>query len=128
MARQITLTHVQGIVTAFKGNGRKFGYPTANLTTTVALADGVYFGFADLDIYAHHQAMIFIGTPVTVGDTQRRVEAYLLDIADQDYYGQSLNLQVCKFHRPNQMFDSVDELLVAMKADEIHARQWFMEQ
>lgn len=109
----------------FAGNGRKFGYPTANIETETDLKDGVYFGLADLGAYAKQPALIFIGTPTTVGDTGRRVEAHLLDIVDKDYYGEQLSLDILYFHRPNQTFSSIDELLVAMKDDETTARRWF---
>ncbi len=113
-----------GEVTRFKGDGRKLGYPTANLAAETALADGVYFGFADLAEWPRQPAMIFIGTPTTMGDSRRRVEAHLLDIPDRDYYGRTLRLDLRHYHRPNRTFDSPDALLQAMKADEAAARQW----
>ncbi len=114
-----------GTVTRFKGNGRRLGYPTANIAVPTGLPDGVYFGYADLGEYRHHPAIIFIGVPTTLGDTDRRVEAYLLDIDDLDYYDLPLQLDVQQFHRHNQTFPSVDALLVVMKADEQTAREWF---
>lgn len=125
MTNKAILAQLSGVVTTFQGNGRKLGYPTANLKTKISLQDGVYFGFADLGKYTHHPALIFVGQPITVGDAERRVEAHLLDVADKDYYGQTLRLQISHFHRPNQLFASVDELVVAMKSDEASARRWF---
>lgn len=123
---KITLpVNLRGEVAHYAGNGRKFGYPTANIASETKLPDGVYFGFADLAEYTHHPALIFIGTPTTVGDTERRVEAHLLDIADIDYYGQQLGLSIGVFHRGNKTFDSTDELLEAMKNDEMAGRAWF---
>jgi|SRR5688572_12241225 riboflavin kinase / FMN adenylyltransferase len=116
--------HLQGTTRHYKGNGRKLGYPTANIDAKTSLIDGVYFGFATMDKYKNQPAMIFIGTPVTVGDTERRVEAYLLDIPDADYYGQELSLDIQLFHRPNKKFDSLDELIVAIKQDEAAMRAW----
>ncbi len=109
----------------FSGNGRKLGYPTANIVTQTKLKDGVYFGYADLDAFTHHPAIIFIGTPTTVGDTERRLEAHLLDIVDKDYYGQTMAVELIAYHRQNQTFDSVDALMKAMKTDEATAREWF---
>ncbi len=109
----------------YKGNGRKFGYPTANIDITTSLDDGVYFGFANLSNYKHHPALIFIGTPTTVGDKERRIEAHLLDIVDQDYYDEELKLTIEYFHRPNQKFESIDKLLKVMKQDEQTGRAWF---
>ena len=116
---------INGIITRFKGDGRHLGYPTANLTTTTDLKDGVYFGFADLAKWTNQPAIIFIGTPTTMGETTRRVEAHLLDIPDQDYYDQKLQLDIRYFHRANQTFPNVDALLKVMRADEAAARRWF---
>jgi riboflavin kinase/FMN adenylyltransferase len=118
-------TMLSGTITRFKGNGRKLGYPTANLNTATDLADGVYFGFADLAAWKKHPALIFIGTPTTVGDTGRRVETHLLDIPDVDYYDQPLRVSVQEYHRGNKTFDGIETLLEAMKSDEAAARQWF---
>lgn len=127
MAYNIDMQAVElsGVVTPFQGNGRQLGYPTANITTETELADGVYFGFADLDPYQNHPAIIFIGVPTTMGNYDRRVEAYLLDITDTDYYDKELKLIVQHFHRPNQTFDGAEELVRAMRDDEAQARQWF---
>lgn len=117
--------YLEGTITRFASNGRKLGYPTANLDVHTDLKDGVYFGWATLGGEAKQPALVFIGTPTTVGDTERRVEAHVLDLPDRDYYGQKLKLEVAHFHRPNQKFGSVEELVVAMKADETAARHWF---
>lgn len=118
------LASLQGTVKHYKGNGRKLGYPTANIDVPTDLPDGVYFGFASLGTFEKLPALIFIGTPVTVGDTERRVEAHVLDIPDADYYGEQLTLAIRHLHRANQKFDSIEALLAVMKDDEIAIRQW----
>lgn len=115
---------LSGVVTPYKGNGRKLGYPTANIATATQLADGVYFGKASLGDFIDHPAIIFIGTPTTVGDTERRVEAHILDAPDIDYYGQLLHLTLMVYYRGNQTFASVDLLVETMKQDEAAAREW----
>ncbi len=117
-------TTIRGTVTRFKGDGRKLGYPTANLTTGTDLNDGVYFGYADLAQRIRQPALIFIGVPTTMGDLTRRIEVHLLDITDQDYYDLSLSAVVEIYHRANQTFDSVPELVKVMKSDEQACRQW----
>lgn len=119
------MEQLTGVVTKFKGNGRKFGYPTANLAVHTNLKDGVYFGYSDLKEFSSHPSLIFVGTPTTVGDTDRRVEVHLLDIPDEDYYGEELTVSPRHFHRQNQTFGSVDELLEIMRRDEVRARAWF---
>lgn len=116
-----------GITTRYAGNGRKLGYPTANISTRSNLADGIYFGYANLGEYHHHPALIFLGTPTTLGDTDRRLEAHLLDIKDQDYYDQQLAVTLHHYHRPNQTFDSIKQLEAAMHQDETAARLWFQQ-
>jgi len=117
-------TVLEGIVTVYKGNGRKLGYPTANISSDTALPDGVYFGHVDLSDYRQRPALIFIGTPTTMGDTERRVETHVLDAEDRDYYGMRIKISVEKFHRENQTFASIDDLLIMMKADEVAGRTW----
>jgi len=122
---EIEAKFLEGIVRPYKGNGRKLGYPTANIDVPTDLKDGVYFGLADLADYSHNPAVIFIGTPTTLGDSERRVEAYLFDVEDKDYYGEGLKIEINHFHRSNKTFDSVEELLKVMQDDETTARQWF---
>lgn len=118
--------NLKGTVTRFKGDGRRLGYPTANLAIKTDLADGIYFGFADLEDWSGQPAIIFVGTPTTMGEAERRVEAYLLDIPDRDYYGLPLNINVRYYYRASRTFDNVDQLLEVMKNDELKARQWFI--
>ena len=126
MKRRVPIPQVmKGITVKFAGNGRKLGYPTANLDVETNLDDGVYFGWAKLAGGKQQPALIFIGTPTTVGDIERRVEAHILDLPDKDYYGQKLELEVMYFHRPNQTFASIGGLVEAMKKDEATARSWF---
>lgn len=122
-----TLAKLEGTVTKFKGNGRKLGYPTANINTPSDLDDGIYFGFADLMEYKNHSTLIFIGMPITIGDKTRRIEAHLLDIPDIDHYGQKITIRASHFWRANKKLDSIDELILTIKADESAAREWFEE-
>ena len=118
---------ISGVVKKYAGNGRILGYPTANVAVDTPLEDGVYFGLANLAGYQANPALIFVGTPTTVGDTIRRVEAHLLDIEDKDYYGSDLELRVLHHHRTNQTFGSIEELKIAMKSDEQSGRTWLQD-
>lgn len=121
----MSLGTITGKTEQFKGNGRKLGYPTANIHSDTEMKDGVYFGQADLDEFARHPSLIFIGTPTTMGDTDRRVEVYLLDIPDKDYYDQDLTVKLEYFHRANKTFANMEDLLEVMHDDEKQAREWF---
>lgn len=116
---------LSGTVTRYKGDGRRLGYPTANLAVNSSARDGVYFGWADLDGYERWPSIIFVGVPTTTGDDRRRVEAHLLDIPDKDYYDLPMSVTLGKYHRGNRTFAGINELVEAMKADEAAARAWF---
>jgi riboflavin kinase/FMN adenylyltransferase len=116
-----------GTVTRYKGDGRRLGYPTANISTRSDAKDGVYFGYADLDGFSRHPSLIFVGTPTTMGDMRRRVEVHLLDIPDRDYYDLPLEVSAEHYHRANHTFKDVAELVEFMHADEAAARRWFAE-
>lgn len=116
---------LNGTVVRFKGDGRRLGYPTANLAVDTSAKDGVYFGWTDLASYTRHPSIIFIGAPTTLGDRRRRVEAHLLDIPDSDYYGLPMSVTLGAYRRANHTFSGADELVKAMKADEAAARCWF---
>lgn len=117
---------VGGMTSRGDGYGRSLGYPTANLMKSdVKAKDGVYFGHATLGEFKHKLAIIFVGTPETTNQKQRRVEAYLLGIPDENHYGEKLMLTFEKYHRANQKFASINDLKHAIRNDELAARKWF---
>lgn len=120
-------TWLHGTTTKFVGNGRRLGYPTANILCETDLRDGVYLALADMLNFKKHPALVFIGTPQTKGveDTSRRVEAHLLDIPDLDYYKAKIGLDLRHYVRPNEAFDSINKLTDQMMKDERYARDWF---
>ncbi len=56
---------------------------------------------------------------------EHRVEAWLLDIEDKDYYGELLTCELVHYVRPNETFSSKEKLKQALANDEIYARKWF---
>lgn len=125
MASSLPVT-ITGTVTRFKGHGRQLGYPTANLAVATELRDGIYFGYADLAAFSRQPTLIFVGTPTTMGETVRRVEAHVLDIPDRDYYELPLRLELHHYYRGNQTFQNVDTLKLVLHNDEIAGRAWFV--
>ena len=99
--------------TVVKGRqlGRTIGIPTANILLPPELAIpklGVYACKADVDgkLYA---AVTNIGSRPTVDGHQVRAESWLLDF-EGDLYGKRLTLAFHHFLRPEQKFDSLEEL------------------
>jgi riboflavin kinase/FMN adenylyltransferase len=81
-------------------------------------ADGVYAGWlrrvADDEVLP---AAISIGTNPTFDGVERRVEAYVLDRTDLDLYDDVVVLELVERLRPTLRFNSIDDLVVQMRAD-----------
>ena len=108
-----------GKVVHGKALGRTVGMPTANIEVTdVSLLPecGVYATCIRVD-GEKYLAVTNIGLRPTVdNEPQVTVEAHILDF-DQDIYGQSVELEVHKFLRPIQKFNSLEEVLEQVRKD-----------
>ena len=115
---------VSGRVVTGDGRGKTIGVPTANLAVWpehALPADGVYACRAWVG-HLPHAAAVNIGTRPTVTDqTQRTVEAHLLDF-NKDLYGLNLALDFVARLRGEQKFAGVPELVAQIKADVARTR------
>ncbi|MEJ7744093.1 MAG: riboflavin kinase [Nocardioidaceae bacterium] len=120
---------MDGYVVRGDQRGRELGYPTANvpvsITDTAVPADGVYAGF--LRRLDHHDAppwpaAISVGTNPTFDGAERRVESYVLDRTDLELYGVQVEVTFIERLRGMVKFDSIEELLLQMRADVDSAR------
>ena len=112
--------------TVIKGRqlGRTIGIPTANL----ALPEGVIC--PKWGVYActavvngnQYMAVTNIGTRPTVGGHHITVEPWLLDFAG-DLYGKQLMLQFHIFLRPEQKFDSLEQLQAEIRRNAAQTRE-----
>jgi riboflavin kinase/FMN adenylyltransferase len=105
---------VEGTVVSGDARGGTLGYPTANLRVEADLlvpAYGIYAGSA-----AGHRAAVSIGTNPHYGGQERRVEAFLLDFAD-DLYGKRLIVELWRRLREEQVFESEAELIEQIGRD-----------
>jgi riboflavin kinase/FMN adenylyltransferase len=125
---------VEGVVVRGDGRGRVLGYPTANVAPpmfSAIPADGVYAAW--FTVLGHgpvmgtvtpgerYQAAVSVGTNPTFSGRTRTVEAFVLD-TEADLYGQHVAVDFVARIRPQEKFDSVDDLIVAMDADTEKAR------
>jgi len=120
---------ITGIAKPNKGNGRKFGYPTANIACPTNLDEGVFIGFTTIKFtelkYNTMPSIIFIGNPETLNESGKRLETHILDIPDEDLYGAQVTVELAEKIRANKKFDSIDLLIQQMKQDELSARHYF---
>lgn len=113
----------EGVVKPYSGNGRKLGYPTANIEIDPHAEEGIFAGLTMLKGVSY-PSVIFIGKPVTVGDTVKRAESHIFDFEDHDLYGEYVEIKTLHKLRDNQLFDSVSQLVTQMKVDETDARHY----
>ena len=100
-----------GTVVSGRKLGRTIGIPTANLELPEGLVVpkfGVYACKAFIE-GKEFLAVTNIGTRPTVGGHHVTVEPWILDFAG-DLYGKELTLAFYSFLRPEQKFDSLEEL------------------
>lgn len=120
---------LRGTVVTGDRRGRELGFPTANLAfdyTPALPALGIYLGRVHVQergVGPGHPALVSVGVRPTFHDDGRvLVEAWLLDW-DGDLYGATLDLELVARLREERRFDSVDDLIVQMRADEADARR-----
>ena len=102
--------------------GRTIGVPTANVLLpegVVVPKLGVYACTCVIDGKAY-VSVTNIGSRPTVGGHQVRAESWILDF-DGDLYGKRITLKFHKFLRPEQKFDSLEELRAQIQHDAAQA-------
>lgn len=107
-----------GTVVPGRHLGHTIGIPTANMELPAELLQpktGVYACAARVDgkMYA---AVTNIGSRPTVGGHQTRLESWLLDF-EGDLYGKPLTLAFHQYLRPEEKFDSLEELRAQIQKD-----------
>ena len=120
-AELLTRSHyLVGPVVHGEKRGREIGYPTANIGLDALAcipADGVYAGWLTVE-GVRWAAAISIGTnPTFPGVRGRQVEAYAIDQKDLDLYDKIATIEFTQRLRDTLKFDSLDSLLIQMKAD-----------
>ena len=127
---------LQGEVVQGFQNGRKLGYPTANLQVNPAKLipeNGAYlvrclFSAANSQLstfnfqFSTFFGMLNVGTrPTLHNGRQRSIEVHLFDF-DGDLYGQTLTLELLHHLRKEQEFDTLEALQQQFSADEAQCR------
>lgn len=112
-------------------NGRKLGYPTANLQLsderkliprTGIYAVRVLYKPKSENLPAQvYAGMMSIGYNPTFDGKTQTIEVNILDF-DGDLYGEQLTVELVDFIRNEKKFDSIDELIAAIADDEVKTR------
>lgn len=112
---------IYGKVVSGYQEGRKLGFPTANLDLSgsgqLVPANGVYGVKVRLqDSMQYRRGMMNIGTRPTFNGKNLSIEAYIFDFSD-DIYGQTLVAAFIHRIRDEHKFDSAEELAEQMRND-----------
>ena len=112
---------IAGIVKGGEQEGRKIGFPTANLDTSdfgqLIPAPGVYAVKVRLmQSVSVKPAMMNIGNRPTFGGTHLSIETHIFNF-DEDIYGQLLLVSIMFRIREEQKFDTVEKLQEQLKED-----------
>lgn len=119
---QLSGTVVKGLQ-----NGRKLGYPTANIQ-----CGDEYKLVPKCGIYAvkvHYagtvyNGMLSIGFNPTFGGSEQTIEVNILDF-DKEIYGEQLTIEFVQYLRDEKKFESIEALIDAIRTDEKNVRNLF---
>ena len=114
---------IEGLVEHGDKRGRTLGYPTANLRLGGYLrpAYGIYAVTVRLNDGQERPGVASLGVRPTFEPPVELLETYLFDF-DGDLYGHAIEVSFHAFLRGEEKFDSMDALVVQMRADEAAAR------
>ena len=114
-----------GLVHHGLGNGKKLGFPTANIKLDypyVTPKEGVYMGYG---VYndIRYPSIISIGTHPTLYQLKTpEIEIHFIDF-DENIYGQLIFIEFLEFMRDNIKFNSINELTEQIKKDRIKVKR-----
>lgn len=110
-----------GTVVKGKQLGRTIGFPTANISIEedykLLPKNGVYIVRVESD-EKNYFGMMNIGTRPTIDGTTQSVEVYILGF-DREIYNSLITVEVLKFIREEQKFESLDHLKSQIEKDKI---------
>lgn len=106
-------------------NGRKFGFPTANvlLKRRVSPVSGVYAVQVKHDSKVY-QGVANIGTRPTLSGVRQQLEVHIFDF-NQSIYGQHIEVVMVKKLREERKFDSITALKEQIQLDSEQAKSHF---
>lgn len=111
---------LQGYVVQGFQNGRRIGYPTANLQVSplkLVPENGVYLVKSDMGF-----GMLNIGTrPTLHNGTERSIEVHLFDFHG-DLYDKKMKIEILRHLRKEREFGSLEELKRQLEEDEQRCR------
>lgn len=113
---------LEGLVVKGLQNGRKIGYPTANISIADAHKLIPRKGIYAVKVHYKNQimgGMLNIGFNPTFGGTKLSVEVNILNF-NQEIYGEKIMIELLEYVRDEKKFNTVQELIGAIDADKVN--------
>ncbi len=108
---------IRGKVIPGHGDGRKFGFPTANinLSTPLSFSYGVYACRVAVE-GKRYNGVLHWGPRVVFGETEPQCEVHIFGFSKK-IYGKTVAVEVVGFIRPSRNFRSVTLMVAQIKKD-----------
>lgn len=124
-SKLLTRPHqIRGVVVSGKREGRKIGYPTANISTSDSLIPekGVYAVRVQVNRGVWLKGMVNLGTQPTFGGRQFQIEVHIFDF-DLDIYGDEVTIAFVNRVRAEKRFNSIEALQRQLHEDKVQVLQ-----
>jgi riboflavin kinase / FMN adenylyltransferase len=118
---------IRGVIVHGKGNGKKFGFPTANISLEKELIlpnPGVYFTKCIVHNKIYH-SVTNVGFNPTLGKNPLSVETHILDY-DENIYGQEVEILFFQKSRNEMKHSGVDQLIERVNDDIQLTKKYFL--
>jgi riboflavin kinase / FMN adenylyltransferase len=116
----------KGVIVRGDGRGRKLGFPTANISVDdkdkLIPAKGIYAAECIVENEKHFGLLSLGSRPTFHKDGEIIPEFYIFDF-DKDIYDQMMQVNLVEKIRDEEKFNSVEELIIRMKKDEVIGRK-----
>lgn len=114
---------VTGNVIEGKKRGRTLGFPTINIRLDQKIESGIYASYVYVQ-NVKYLAATFIGESKTFGESDYKLESYILDF-DKDIYKETVKIELFKKIRNNEKYSSEEKLIEQIKNDVQKTRDFF---
>lgn len=117
---------ISGRVVRGNGNGRKWGFATANVQMKIpkTALNGIFVVMVKRKNGTVRQGVASLGIRPTIGGTRKVLEVHLLDF-DQDLYGERIKVNFLKKLRDEFKFSSIEKMCEQVQQDILRARDFF---
>lgn len=104
------MKHFTGTVIKGLQNGRKIGFPTANVSVgqKEEIEDGIFAVEVDIENRSF-RGMMYVGTRPSFNLTDKSIEVHIFDFSE-DIYGKKIDIRIRKKVGSEQKFTNIDDL------------------